>query len=104
MGRFWVGVASREHVLAAVRGGVCQLNHGKQAPVRRLHMGEGMVGGELIQAFHHYWAAAIWLGLGLVWFLREIRAARLDDLSSDTLALMPRRRALFSPERIFAQS
>jgi hypothetical protein len=60
MARFWVGVASREHVLAAVRGGFCQLSHGKEAPVRRLHMGdsivfypprERMVGGESVQAF-----------------------------------------------------
>jgi hypothetical protein len=60
MARFWVGVASREHVLAAVRGGFCQLNHGKEAPVRRLQMGdsivfysprERMVGGESLQAF-----------------------------------------------------
>ena len=60
MARFWVGVAGREHVLAAVRGAFCQLNHGKEAPVRRLQMGdsivfysprEGMEGGESLQAF-----------------------------------------------------
>jgi hypothetical protein len=60
MARFWVGVASREHVLAAVRGGFCQLNHGKEAPVRRLQMGDRIVfysprkridGGESLQAF-----------------------------------------------------
>ena len=43
MARFWVGVASREHVLAAVRGAFCQLNHGKEAPVRRLQMGDSIV-------------------------------------------------------------
>ena len=60
MTKFWVGIASREHVLAAVRGGFCQLNHGKEAPVRRLQMGDGIVfysprerleGGESLQAF-----------------------------------------------------
>ena len=60
MARFWVGVASREHVVAAVRGAFCQLNHGKEAPVRRLQMGdrivfytprERMEGGESLQAF-----------------------------------------------------
>jgi hypothetical protein len=60
MARFWVGVASREHVLAAVRGAFCQLNHGKEAPVRRLEMGDSIVfysrrerieGGESLQAF-----------------------------------------------------
>src|SRR5580704_19681314 len=60
MARFWVGVASREHVLAAVRGAFCQLNHGKEAPVRRLQMGDIIVfysprerinGGESLHAF-----------------------------------------------------
>jgi hypothetical protein len=60
MARFWVGIASREHVLAAVRGGFCQLNHGKEAPVRRLQTGDRIVfysprerteGGESLQAF-----------------------------------------------------
>ena len=60
MTKFWVGVASREHVIAAVRGGFCQLNHGKEAPVRRLRMGdflvfysprERMEGGKSLQAF-----------------------------------------------------
>jgi hypothetical protein len=55
-------------------------------------------------ARQHYWSAAIWIGLGLIWFLRAVKASRLDDLSSDTLGLKPQRRALFSPERIFAQS
>jgi hypothetical protein len=60
MARFWVGVASRGHVLDAVRGAFCQLNHGKEAPVRRLQMGDSIVfysprermeGGESLQAF-----------------------------------------------------
>jgi len=60
MTAYWVGVASREHVLAAVRGGFCQLNHGKEAPLRRLKPGDrllyyspraGMHEGEQIQAF-----------------------------------------------------
>lgn len=57
---YWVGVASREHVLAAVRGGFCQLNHGKEAPLKRLQHGDrllyyspktAMRDGEPIQAF-----------------------------------------------------
>jgi hypothetical protein len=55
-------------------------------------------------ARHHYWSAAIWMGLGLIWFLRGFKASRLDDLSGDTLGLKSKRRVLFSPERIFAQS
>jgi len=43
MANFWVGIASREHVLAAVRGGFCQLNHGRESPVRRLQMGDCII-------------------------------------------------------------
>ncbi len=40
---YWVGVASREHVSAAVHGGFCQLSHGKDAPVRRLDRGDFLI-------------------------------------------------------------
>ena len=43
MASFWVGVASREHVSAAVHGGFCQLSHGKDAPVRRLKRGDFLI-------------------------------------------------------------
>ncbi len=60
MRSYWVGVASREHVLTAVGGGFCQLNHGKEEPLKRMQPGdrllyysprEGMRGGEPVQAF-----------------------------------------------------
>lgn len=60
MTRYWIGVVSRNHVLAAVRGGFCQLNHGKEAPMKRLAAGDrilyysprtDMQGGEPLQAF-----------------------------------------------------
>jgi EVE domain len=38
--RFFIGVASREHVLQAVRGGFAQFNHGKNAPAQRLGKGD----------------------------------------------------------------
>ncbi len=38
--RFWIGVASRDHVMRGVAGGFCQLSHGKSAPVRRLSPGD----------------------------------------------------------------
>ncbi len=58
--RFWIGVASRDHVRAGVAGGFCQLCHGEAAPVRRLRSGDRIVyyspatrmrGGEPVQAF-----------------------------------------------------
>ncbi len=58
--RFWIGVASQDHVRAGVAGGFCQLCQGKAAPVRRLRPGDRIVyyspatrmsGGEPVQAF-----------------------------------------------------
>ena len=60
MRQYWVGVASREHVLAAVRGGFAQLNHGKEAPLRQLRPGDRLLyysprdqmrSGDPVQAF-----------------------------------------------------
>lgn len=60
MARYWIGVASRDHVHAGVRGGFAQLGHGKAAPVRRLAKGDWIVyysprtalkDGEVVQAF-----------------------------------------------------
>jgi hypothetical protein len=58
--RYWIGVVSREHVLRGVEGGFAQLGHGKEAPLRRLAPGDGLVyysprtahpDGEPLQAF-----------------------------------------------------
>lgn len=56
----WVGVASRDHVQAAVAGGFCQLDHGRLAPLHRLRPGDTIIyyapkeqirAGEIVQAF-----------------------------------------------------
>jgi hypothetical protein len=39
---YWIGVVSREHVQRGVSGGFIQLNHGKKAPVQRLHGGDAV--------------------------------------------------------------
>lgn len=41
--RFWIGTVSREHVLIGVAGGFAMVNHGKLAPLQRLHAGDGFV-------------------------------------------------------------
>jgi hypothetical protein len=43
MTAFWIGVASRDHVMRGVKGGFCQLAHGKASPVRRLKPGDRIV-------------------------------------------------------------
>ena len=60
MPRYWIGVASHDHVQGAVDGGFCQLGQGKEAPVRRLESSdlivyysprERMGSGAALQAF-----------------------------------------------------
>jgi len=41
--RFWVGVASKDHVMGGVAGGFAQLNHGKAGPLNRMRPGDGIV-------------------------------------------------------------
>jgi len=57
---YWIGVASRAHVLRGIEGNFCQLGHGKHAPVKKLKAGDRIVyyspretleGGEPMQAF-----------------------------------------------------
>ena len=38
--RFWILVASKEHVLRAVEGGFAQAGHGKRAGIARMHAGD----------------------------------------------------------------
>ena len=58
--KYWIGVASRDHVKAGVAGGFCQLGHGKRSAVARLSPGDRIVyysprtemtAGETVQAF-----------------------------------------------------
>jgi len=43
MSKFWIGVASRDHVRRGVEGGFCQLGHGKAPPLKRLGAGDGII-------------------------------------------------------------
>lgn len=40
---YWIGVVSRSHVVRGVTGGFAQINHGKQAPLKRMKAGDGLV-------------------------------------------------------------
>jgi len=42
MSKFWIAVASAEHVRRGGQGGFMQVNHGKAAPLRRIHPGDGV--------------------------------------------------------------
>ena len=41
--RYWVGVASREHVRLGVAGGFSQLCHGKAQPLKRMAVGDWLI-------------------------------------------------------------
>lgn len=41
--RYWIGVASRDHVRRGLAGGFAQLCHGKAAPLRRMAAGDGLI-------------------------------------------------------------
>lgn len=41
--RYWVGVASKDHVARGVSGGFCQLCHGKGQPLKRMGQGDWII-------------------------------------------------------------
>ena len=38
--KYWIAVASKDHVMRGVAGGFIQANHGKQAPLKRMKPGD----------------------------------------------------------------
>ena len=38
---YWIGVVSKDHVDSGVAGAFAQVNHGKAAPLERMHAGDG---------------------------------------------------------------
>lgn len=41
--KYWIAVASREHVLRGVSVGICQVCHGKAGPLRQMHEGDFVI-------------------------------------------------------------
>lgn len=41
--RYWLLVASHDHVQRGLEGGFCQANHGKAQNLKRMHKGDGVV-------------------------------------------------------------
>ncbi len=41
--RYWIAVASRDHVMTGVAGAFAQANHGKRAPMARMNQGDGLI-------------------------------------------------------------
>lgn len=43
MTKYWIAVASRDHVLYGVEGGFCQVCHGKSGPLKRMQPGDWVI-------------------------------------------------------------
>jgi predicted RNA-binding protein len=43
MTKYWIGVASKNHVMKGVEGGFAMLNHGKLAPLKRMSEGDCLI-------------------------------------------------------------
>lgn len=41
--RYWIGVASKDHVARGIDGGFCQLCHGKAQPLKRMSQGDWII-------------------------------------------------------------
>lgn len=41
--RYWIAVASRDHVLRGVEGGFCQVCHGRSGPLKRMNPGDWVI-------------------------------------------------------------
>ena len=53
MKRYWIGVASKEHVLNGVKGGFAQVCHGKTGPLNRMKEGDWIVYYSPVLKFAH---------------------------------------------------
>lgn len=41
--QYWIGVASKDHVQNGIKEGICQLCHGKAAPLKRMKPGDWLI-------------------------------------------------------------
>lgn len=41
--KYWITVVSKDHALGAAAGGFIQINHGKQAPLKRMSPGDWLI-------------------------------------------------------------
>lgn len=41
--KYWIIVASRDHVMRGVKEGICQANHGTASPLKRMKKGDGVL-------------------------------------------------------------
>ena len=64
--RFWVGVAAANHIARGVTGGFMQVNHGKEAPLKRLQPGDVIAYYSPVETFGGKDSLKSFTALGLV--------------------------------------
>ena len=89
--QYWIVVASRDHALSGVEQGIVQANHGKQAPLKRMHPGDRILLYAPKQAFGGNEPLQQFVGLGTVADGEVFQA----DVSPDFQPF--RRRATYQP-------
>ena len=93
--RYWVIVASKNHVMRGVQAGIAQANHGKAAPLKRMNVGDGVLyyspryefeGNEKLQAFTaigHVAEETVYqfdMGGGFIPFRRDVKYLNCVDV------------------------
>jgi hypothetical protein len=63
---YWIGVVSHSHVLRGVTGGFAQMNHGKQAPLKRMKAGDGLIYYSPREAYPNGAALQAFTALGFI--------------------------------------
>ena len=66
MTRYWVGVASHEHVKAGVTGGFAQVCHGKCSPLKKMNPGDWIVYYSPVEIFESNIACRKFTAMGKV--------------------------------------
>ena len=93
--RYWLIVASKNHVMNGVNWGIAQANHGKAAPLKRMQVRDGLVyyspkvefeGNEKLQAFTAIGTVTgetvyqFDMGGGFVPFCRDVKYERCAEV------------------------
>ena len=64
--RYWIGVASGDHIARGKAGGFMQVNHGKEAPLKRLQPGDVIAYYSPVQVYGGKDSLKAFTALGLV--------------------------------------
>ncbi len=64
--KFWIGVASKDHVANGVKLGICQFCHGKSAPAKRLNKGDFVIYYSPKNSMHGFESYQQFTAIGIV--------------------------------------